>query len=532
MSTDRARNMAKMLAEVRKLDTGGDDPFEIEAEDELPFVQLGHWVALSGVSPAALGLYWMLAMHLNMTRKDRYVWPTTTILAHMLGYSRYDKIKKFIDELVAVGAIVVISVPDGKGPQRRNVYRLRRTPPEGYTGLVSLTSFYALLYEAYDDETAGQPVHPQMGVDVGPQTGAHVGPQTGVVTTRSLNKKNETEDGPLPGHGPAGRRRPSTGSREAEVAGGAAASGKDSSPGDETATNGADAAGGQGKTAATGKGPARLTAEERQARDALLPLLPADFRQALGDVIPKNVAADIVTALAAEKPRERTVQQLVEYRVMPRWNTYWSPKFYAGELTPKLPNGKLKKPFGPLSEMLADTAECKNLSCEDRRDFVIADACRNCEGRKANKRADRAKERQEAAENANTSSPEDPDAPLPAVPAQRHTARFCERCDRRFGPTADPTVSVCVECQEEVAAELFISSPAAPDRWAPADAEAYEEFAAEVDDEPSADELAAAAAEEQLIKEEAELTARLRAQIAAEIGTPEQVEAYVTGAPF
>lgn len=346
------------------------------------------------------------------------------------------------------------------------------------------------------------------------------GGMSAALSRAGLPESSSTDDDTaLSGRSPGGRRGPSTGSREAEVAGGAAASGKDSSPGDETATNGAEAAGGQGKTAATGKGPARLTAEERQARDALLPLLPADFRQALGGVIPQNVAAAIVTALAAEQPRQRSVQQLVEYRVMPRWNRYWSPRFYAGELTPTLPSGGLKKPFGPLVEMLADTAECGNLSCEDRRDFVIADVCRQCEMRKTDKRADRAKERQEAAGDTNTSSLEVP-GPVPAQRAVRVEWWDCENCPAS-GKGEAPVDGLCRSCREDAAA-----------KWSNADAEAYEEFAAEVDDDPSADELAAAAAEEQRVKEEAELTARLRAQIAAEIGTPEQVEAYVTGAPF
>lgn len=526
MSTDRARHIAKMLGAARKLDTD-DDPFEIEAEDELPFVQLGHWVALSGASPGALALYWMLAMHLNTTRKDRYVWPTTTMLAHMLGYSRYDKIKKFVDELVAIGAITVISVPDGKGPQKRNVYRLRRTPPEGYSGPVSLTSFYARLHEAYEEETAGQPVHPQMGVDVGPQTGAHVGPRTGVVTTRSLNnKKNAAPSG---GVAPAERRRLSTGSREAEAGSGVAASGKDSSPGNGTAGSGSTgAARGQGTTAAAGKN--KITPEERKVRDALLPLLPPDFRQALGNIIPTNVVQDIVKALAAGQPRERTVQQLVQYRVMPRWERYWSVKFYAGELTPELSAGKKRKPFGPLSQMLADTAECGNLSCEDRHDFVTADACQMCEMRKVDKRADRDRERQAPAEEPNIGSPKAPGATTPGVPAQGSTGRYCEGpCNRKFGPKADPSISICRECQAEMAAALLNSDPTMPDMWTPADAAAYEEFAAEL----TADEPVVSAVEEQRSNKEdddAAETDRIRAEIAAQFGTSEQRAAYANSA--
>ncbi|RIH58741.1 hypothetical protein D3C59_32880 [Streptomyces sp. SHP22-7] len=170
MSVSRIRGIAKLLDQVRQIDAS-NEPFEVEAEDDVPFVQLGHWVALSGVSAGALALYWMLAMHLNRTRGDRYVWPTTAVLAHMMGYSRGDKIKRFVDELVAIGAIRVITVPDLRGPQKRNVYRLRRNPPEGYAGPVSLGAFYKQLDEAYEQETAGEAVCPETGVHVAPETG-------------------------------------------------------------------------------------------------------------------------------------------------------------------------------------------------------------------------------------------------------------------------------------------------------------------------------------------------------------------------
>jgi hypothetical protein len=239
--------------------------------------------------------------------------------------------------------------------------------------------------------------------------------------SRAISPEPSSTDDEAPsGRSPGERRRPSTGSGEADAGSGVAASGKDSSPGDGTAGSGSTgAARGQGTTAAAGKN--KITPEERKVRDAVLPLLPPDFRQSLGEIIPTNVVQDIVKALAAGQPRERTVQQLVQYRVMPRWERYWSVKFYAGELTPELPSGERKKPFGPLSQMLADTAECGNLSCEDRHDFVTADACQMCEMRKVDKRADRDRERQAPAGEPNTGSVDAGDPEEPPVPVQRRS---------------------------------------------------------------------------------------------------------------
>jgi hypothetical protein len=361
-SVSRIRGIAKLLEQVRRLDSS-DEPFEVEAEDELPFVQLGHWVALSGVSAGALALYWMLALHLNRTRGDRYVWPTTDILAHMLGYSRGDKIKRFVDELISIGAIRVISVPDLRGPQKRNVYRLRRTPPEGYTGLVSLKEFYAHLDEAYEQETAGETVSPRSGGhvpprtggDVPPETGGDVLPRTGAVTTRTPNYMNG-KDAPTARSAPDGRR-PSTGSRGSR-AGGSAASGKTKQSG--------------------------FSREERRQYDAFVQALPAPLKALVPDGLPEPLVRAVLAATDASNPAGRTVEQLVEYRLMPKWDKHYSR---AGQA------GPLEKPVGVLVAMLRRDAECGNPRCDERTDVDTGQVCRSCEVRKEDKRAERAAER-------------------------------------------------------------------------------------------------------------------------------------------
>ncbi len=254
-------------------------------------------------------------------------------------------------------------------------------------------------------QEAGTPFQ-EAGTD-SPSTSGNAAPKEGSLRTLP-------NDGP-DGRSPGGCRRPSTGSSARASESGSAASGKDSpSPSSQ------NAAGAKSRV---------LTDEQRQARDAILPLLPDDLQEALGSVIPQNVCQAMVDALAFGQPRERTPQQLVSYRVLPRWQRYWSPMFYAGELTPVV-NGRKRPPFGPLMKMLEDTDECRNLTCEDRYDFVLGDECRNCKMRKIDQAADRERERREAEEEVirqarmgeDQAAAEETGAPAEAsVPAQRDT---------------------------------------------------------------------------------------------------------------
>lgn len=413
------RGIGKLLEQVRQLDTS-DGPFEVEAEDDVPFVQLGHWVALSGVSPGALALYWMLALHLNKNRGDRYVWPTTAILAHMLGYSRGDKIKRFVDELVAIEAIRVISVPDLKGPQKRNVYRLRRNPPEGYTGPVSLSVYYAQLREVYEQETAGEGVCPETGAhvtpetggDVAPRTGGHVRPRTGAVTTRTTNNKKE-KDAP-PARSAADGRRPTTGSTRARE-GGSAASGKTK--------------------------PSPFTRGQRQQADALFQALPPYLANLVPANPPANLTAAVLKALAAGKPEGRTVQQLVEYRLLPKWNKHYASLGSAGPI---------RKPVGVLIGMLKRDAECGDPRCDERVNVDTGEPCRACQMRAVDRRADRQNERSGAIPPAGASS-------APAARTQPPVGAARSNC---VGPGCGVRIllvgqavndGLCRECRDELA---------------------------------------------------------------------------------
>lgn len=283
-------------------------------------------------------------------------------------------------------------------------------------------------------------------------TSEDAAPKEGSPTTLSKKK-----DGPS-GRSPGGRRRPPTGSSERASESGSAASSKDSPDSFPQEAN-RDAA----------KPKAKLTAEQRQARDAILPLLPPHLLEALGNVIPQNVCQAMVDALAAGMPRERTPQELVAYRLLPRWDGHWASLLFAQELNS---SAQGRPPFGPLLEMLKDTAECGNLACEDRHDFALGADCRNCAMRKEDQKADRERERRAAQEDADqqarrgqekaaagagTDSAQAGDAPAGPVPTPRqsmvlHTPQAKRECalDTCALPVTDPEDELCPRCRNRV----------------------------------------------------------------------------------
>ncbi|MFF1908263.1 hypothetical protein [Kitasatospora sp. NPDC058218] len=384
--------MAKLLEQVREAEQE-EGTFEIEAEDELPFAQLGSWVALSGVSPRAMALYWFMAMHLNLKRGDRYVWPSKDALAYLMQYSRGDKIDPFLKELVAIGAVIVVSVPDSSGPQKRNVYRLRRNPPPGYAGgPLTLGEFYATLGPALEaerttaaaaravksnktagqaaspetgaqdgaacnqddghvksDKTAGQGVYPETGGDVTPETGVHVTPETGGVTTATTNNTNDAA--------PDGRvsapdaRRASTGSSARAMRSGSAAPRKTS--------------------------PARMNKSTAAAFRTVVDALPADLRRLAERPLPVKVPARPLGDLIREQLRGRTPEQLVE-RIGRRWIQHrWEEKCRSAMAGEPLRSG-----VGIAVELLK-APECSHPRCEDGTDVDTKAPCRLCPERQA-----------------------------------------------------------------------------------------------------------------------------------------------------
>ncbi len=158
------------------------------------------WITLSGASPTAVHIYAILAAHVNQRRGDGTSWPTQETLAAMVGYSRGDKVKPFIDELRTLGAVDVEYM---KVMPRRCIYTVHETPLPGYAGPMTVAEWYATR-----DETKAQvsavtpargeqgepadeevPVTPQGGEHVTPVGGEHVSPQEGDKQPRNNNQE-------------------------------------------------------------------------------------------------------------------------------------------------------------------------------------------------------------------------------------------------------------------------------------------------------------------------------------------------------
>ncbi|MBT2439946.1 hypothetical protein J7E93_07385 [Streptomyces sp. ISL-36] len=195
-----------------------------------------------------------------------------------------------------------------------------------------------------------------------------------------------------------------------------------------------------------------MSKEQRDQVTAVRALLPRELDAALAAKTPSNVSRAILDALATGEPRERTAQQLVERRVLPRWNGYWAEHLLPAWKAERDAGRSPRAPFGPLVAMLKDTAECGNLACDDRVDVHTLGPCTACATRKQDRRADR-------------KTPQDHSPVMdepPVLPAQRervvvdHSAGLrheCDDCGRPF--PLGTTDTLCVDCRPSTAPAPF-----------------------------------------------------------------------------
>lgn len=192
----------------------------------LPYTRIHQWVSLSGISPRAVALYGLLRMHVNRERADDLVWTSTLTLAVMLlgPTSRGDKISPLLKELVEIQAIDIVR----GGMPRRNIYVVHELPPAGYTGPMTLRSWYALneqllagkrthdkqvrdarraarrgpgAQQLVAPDPGQQPVTPDPGQQVPPIPGQPVTPESG--RELDVSELDASELPPTPATGPA-----------------------------------------------------------------------------------------------------------------------------------------------------------------------------------------------------------------------------------------------------------------------------------------------------------------------------------------
>ena len=133
-------------------------------------------------------------------------------------------------------------------------------------------------------------------------------------------------------------------------------------------------------SAASGKTKPRFSREERCQYDAFVAALPGPLKALVPNGLPEPLVRAVLAATDSSSAAGRTVEQLVEYRLMPKWDGYYSSLDQAGPL---------EKPVGVLVAMLRRDAECGDARCDERTNVDTGEACRSCEMRAVDRRADR-----------------------------------------------------------------------------------------------------------------------------------------------
>ena len=135
-----------------------------------------------------------------------------------------------------------------------------------------------------------------------------------------------------------------------------------------------------GGSAASGKTKPTFSREERRQYDAFVAALPGPLAALVPKGLPKPLVDAVLAATDADSAAGRTVEQLLAYRLMPKWDRYYSSRDQAGPI---------EKPVGVLVAMLRRDAECGDPRCDERRNVDTGAPCTSCGERAVDERADR-----------------------------------------------------------------------------------------------------------------------------------------------
>ena len=327
--------------------------------------------------------------------------------------------------------------------------------------------------------------NPHSGVTCGNDASKQVGPgcrdsrQSGdpTVFKKTVGEEDEREDEAASPRSGGDGRRPSDGSSACAREGGFAASSKDQ----PAPTNRED----QCDAPAASKSRPKHSREQLAQVRAVRAFFPAELT--VPDI--PDVSDAILGALAGDVPgAERTVDQLGA-RIQDRWHRHgWAMKVLSGE--------KIRTAVGVALDLVrpykrGDKWGCADVRCDAGVNVDTREPCQVCPQRIADRRTDRR----------NGSA---------AVPGQGGGSNPYRECACRNPIPKDSTDGLCLDCRKDVA-------------W---QAAAEPKPAAEAEEDPGAEEQRRCEAAD------AEETARLRAMYAQQYGTPEQVAAYATPAPF
>lgn len=189
-----------------------------------------------------------------------------------------------------------------------------------------------------------------------------------------------------------------------------------------------------GGSAASGKTKPSFSREQRRQYDAFVAALPAPLAALVPKGLPRPLVDAVLAATDPASPEGRTVEQLVEYRLMPKWDKHYGSLEAAGPI---------EKPVGVLVAMLRRDAECGDPRCDERMNVDTGEPCVSCGEKFIDKRAERGTEPAPAA------------SALPAPRASGETPVEglyvkCDgpRCGLKMLPTSD---GLCRDCRDDQA---------------------------------------------------------------------------------
>lgn len=108
---------------------------------------LGDWVAVSGVDPNARSLYWDIKAHVNENRGTGTAWPPRDFLALLAGDKQARTMDPYLRQLEAINAIGAERERQVAKMRSRNLYKIHDTPPRGWDGPASHAEVWEWLRE-------------------------------------------------------------------------------------------------------------------------------------------------------------------------------------------------------------------------------------------------------------------------------------------------------------------------------------------------------------------------------------------------
>jgi hypothetical protein len=140
-----------------------DEQLEVVAGRKAPYSTVPDWVTLypgKVLSPTAKAVYAVLAMHVNVSKRDGACWPSRKEIANILGFSREQSVDQYLEQLDAIDAIdrePVVRANGAKGVR----YIVHQTPPPVFDGDHNIGEYYKRRRVELAEERTRKPGRPR-----------------------------------------------------------------------------------------------------------------------------------------------------------------------------------------------------------------------------------------------------------------------------------------------------------------------------------------------------------------------------------